>query len=83
MSGHADLTFSAKKGCLNGLAHLNRRSMRQCVADTQSLQAAWKATLKVCSEVHQISVRETYINGATGCYRQPVGHLGQVAWVGY
>lgn len=55
--------------------------------DTQSLQAAWKATLKVkcphCSEVHQISVRETYINGATGCYRQPVGHLGQVAWVGY
>jgi hypothetical protein len=32
MSGHADLTFSAKKGCLNGLAHLNRRSMRQCVA---------------------------------------------------
>jgi hypothetical protein len=36
--------------------------------DVQSLQAAWKATLKVkcphCGEVHQISVRETYINGA-------------------
>jgi hypothetical protein len=32
MSGHADLTFSAKKGCLNGLTHLSRRSMRQCVA---------------------------------------------------
>jgi hypothetical protein len=36
--------------------------------DVQSLQAAWKATLKVkcphCGEVHEISVRETYINGA-------------------
>jgi hypothetical protein len=36
--------------------------------DVQSLQAAWKATLNVkcphCGEVHQISVRETYINGA-------------------
>ena len=36
--------------------------------DTQSLQAAWKATIKVkcpyCGELHDISVRETYINGA-------------------
>jgi hypothetical protein len=36
--------------------------------DVQSPQAAWKATLKVkcphCGEVHEISVRETYINGA-------------------
>jgi hypothetical protein len=36
--------------------------------DVQSLQAAWKATLKVncshCGGVHEISVRETYINGA-------------------
>src|SRR5438132_11525982 len=36
--------------------------------DVQSLRAAWKATLKVkcphCGEVHEISVRETYINGA-------------------
>src|SRR6266566_6836872 len=36
--------------------------------DVQSLQAAWKAMLKVkcpyCGEVHEISVRETYINGA-------------------
>jgi len=34
----------------------------------QSLSTAWKATLKVncpyCGEVHEISVRETYINGA-------------------
>ena len=36
--------------------------------DVQSLQALWKETLKVkcphCSEMHEISVRETYINGA-------------------
>jgi hypothetical protein len=36
--------------------------------DVQSLQAAWKATLKIkcphCGEMHEISVRETYINGA-------------------
>jgi phage FluMu protein Com len=36
--------------------------------DVQSLQAAWKAMLKVkcpyCGEVHEISVRDTYINGA-------------------
>jgi hypothetical protein len=36
--------------------------------DVQSLQATWKASVKVkcphCGEVHEISVRETYINGA-------------------
>jgi phage FluMu protein Com len=36
--------------------------------DVQSLRAAWKATLKVkcprCGEMHEISVRKTYINGA-------------------
>jgi len=36
--------------------------------DVQSLSASWKAMLKVhcphCGEVHDISVRETYINGA-------------------
>jgi hypothetical protein len=36
--------------------------------DPQSLGAAWKATLKVtcphCGEMHEISVRETYLNGA-------------------
>lgn len=45
--------------------------------DVQSLQAAWKATLKVkcphCGEVHDISVRDTYIDGAlqdaTGRFR--------------
>ena len=35
--------------------------------DVQSLCSAWKAMLKVtcprCGEVHEISVRETYING--------------------
>jgi phage FluMu protein Com len=36
--------------------------------DVQSLRAAWKATLKIkcpyCGKVHEISVRDTYINGA-------------------
>jgi hypothetical protein len=36
--------------------------------DVQSLQAAWKTTLKIkcphCGQVHEISVRDTYINGA-------------------
>ena len=36
--------------------------------DVQSLSLSWKATLKVncprCGEVHEISVRETSINGA-------------------
>ena len=36
--------------------------------DVQSLQAAWKATLKVkcphCGGVHEVSVRDTYIDGA-------------------
>jgi phage FluMu protein Com len=36
--------------------------------DVLSLQAAWKATLKVkcphCGEVHDISVRDTYVDGA-------------------
>jgi hypothetical protein len=46
--------------------------------DVQSLQAAWKATLKVkcphCGGVHEISVRETYINGALQEVRRV--HLG-------
>jgi hypothetical protein len=36
--------------------------------DVQSLRGAWKATLEVkcphCGEMHDISVRETSINGA-------------------
>ena len=43
-------------------------STRQLATDVQSLSAAWKATLKVncpyCREVHEISVRETYIDAA-------------------
>jgi hypothetical protein len=49
--------------------------------DVRSLHAAWKATLEVkcphCGGVHQISVRETYINGAlrdaTERLRRPSG----------
>jgi hypothetical protein len=46
--------------------------------DVQSLRAAWRATLNVkcphCGEVHEISVRETYTNGAL---KRPIslGHL--------
>ena len=35
--------------------------------DVQSLRASWASTLKVdcpCGKVHQISVRDAYINGA-------------------
>ena len=36
--------------------------------DVQSLQATWKATLKVkcphCGGMHEVSVRDTYIDGA-------------------
>jgi hypothetical protein len=46
--------------------------------DVQSLRAAWRATLNVkcphCGEVHQISVRETYTNGALK-RPIPLGHL--------
>jgi hypothetical protein len=58
----------------------HRRAPTGIETDVQSLQAAWKATLKVkcphCGEVHKISVRETYWRAA-GWYR-PVtpGHLG-------
>src|SRR2546430_11502200 len=45
--------------------------------DVQSLRAAWKATLNVkcphCGEVHETSVRETYING--GLKPISLGHL--------
>ena len=57
-----------------------RQQAPTCIeTDVQSLRAAWKATLNVkcphCGEVHEISVRETYINGAL---KRPIslGHLG-------
>ena len=46
----------------------NQQAPTGIETDAQSLQAAWKATLKVkcpyCGEMHEISVRETYINSA-------------------
>ena len=46
----------------------NRRAPTNIETDAQSLQRAWKKTLKVncpcCGEVHEIAVRDTYINGA-------------------
>jgi hypothetical protein len=46
----------------------NQQAPTGIETDVQSLSASWKATLIVhcphCSEVHELSVRETYINGA-------------------
>jgi hypothetical protein len=46
----------------------NQRASTGIETDVQSLSASWKVTLKVncphCGEVHEISVSETYINGA-------------------
>jgi hypothetical protein len=46
----------------------NRQAPTGIETDVQSLSASWKAILKVncphCDEVHEVSVRETYINGA-------------------
>ena len=46
----------------------NQQAPTGIETDVQSLSAAWKATLKVncphCGEIHEISVRETYLNGA-------------------
>ena len=46
----------------------NQRAPTGIETDVQSLSISWKETLKVscprCGDVHEISVRETYINGA-------------------
>jgi hypothetical protein len=46
----------------------NQQAPTGIETDVQSLSSSWKAALKVtcphCGEVHEISVRETYINGA-------------------
>jgi propanediol dehydratase small subunit len=46
----------------------NQQAPTGIETDVQSLQAVWKETLKVkcphCGEVHEISVRETYLKGA-------------------
>jgi hypothetical protein len=46
----------------------NQQAPTGIETDVRSLSASWKATLKVncpyCGEVHEISVRETYINAA-------------------
>jgi hypothetical protein len=46
----------------------NQQASTGIETDVESLSASWKAMLKVncphCGEVHEISVRDTYINGA-------------------
>jgi hypothetical protein len=60
----------------------NQRAPAGIETDVQSLGACWKAVLKVncphCGDVHETSVRETYINGALQECHRPItrGHLG-------
>jgi hypothetical protein len=46
----------------------NQQASTGIETDVKSLSASWRAILKVpcprCGGVHEISVRETYINGA-------------------
>src|SRR3954454_7880682 len=46
----------------------NQRASTGVETDVQSLRASWTSTLKIdcpqCGKVHEISVRDTYINGA-------------------
>jgi hypothetical protein len=46
----------------------NQQAPTGIKTDPQSLAAVWKAILKVtcphCGDMHEISVRETYLNGA-------------------
>jgi hypothetical protein len=46
----------------------NQKAPTGIETDVQSLRASWNVALKVncphCGGVHEISVRETYINGA-------------------
>jgi hypothetical protein len=46
----------------------NQQAPTGIETDVQSLGAAWRTTVKVtcphCSEVHEISVRDTYLAGA-------------------
>jgi hypothetical protein len=45
--------------------------------DAESLRKSWTKTLRLscphCGEVHEISVRETYVNGAVDAAHQYVG----------
>jgi hypothetical protein len=46
----------------------NQQAPTGIETDVQSLSSSWKAILKVncpyCGRLHEISVRETYLNGA-------------------
>jgi hypothetical protein len=58
----------------------NQQAPTGIETDVQSLSASWKAALKVncphCGEVHEISVRETYINGALSRQQYHAGCSG-------
>jgi len=46
----------------------NQQAPTGVETDVQSLRASWKSTLKIhcpqCGKVHDVSVRDTYTNGA-------------------
>ena len=56
----AELLFTCPK--------TQQRASTGIETDVQSLRAAWKTDLRIscrlCGEVHEISIRETFINGA-------------------
>jgi hypothetical protein len=56
----AELLFTCPK--------TQQRASTGIETDVQSLRAAWKTNLRIncalCGEVHEISIRETFINGA-------------------
>jgi hypothetical protein len=50
----------------------DRSRAHTALASPIDVQSRWEGNIESqihCGEVHQISVRETYINGAMGCYR--------------
>jgi hypothetical protein len=57
----------------------NQKAPTGVETDAQSLRASWKATLKVncpyCGVVHEISVRETYINNT---FHDVTDRLGRI-----
>jgi hypothetical protein len=68
------LTFTCPK--------TKERTPTRVEADARTLRASWKSRLLVkcpsCGGVHEISVRDAYLNGAIDVVRQPVPRRGRV-----
>jgi hypothetical protein len=65
LAGYVSKMWSQARNSL-ALDGLDGQAPTGIETDVQSLQAAWKTTLKIkcphCGKVHKISVRDTYIN---------------------